>query len=71
MIDPLPPLQPCEDCGFLMMQVGWNEEEDGLSNGFRSGVAEYPLGPLIPGLDNAVQIFTDNGIVGGATMAAR
>jgi hypothetical protein len=41
-------------------------DQDGhrLADGFLGRIAEHPLGAAIPGLDDAVEILADNGVVG-------
>ena len=65
MLDALPIAQSGEDFPFLLMKLWRDQSEDGLTDDFFGGIAEDARGACIPGPDNAVQGFADNGIFGG------
>ena len=45
--------------------VGRHQDGDGLADDLGGGVAQDPLGGLIPARDDAVERLADDGIVGG------
>ena len=65
MIDPLPAAELLQDFGFFIKTVRREQDGDGLADHFLGGVAEHSLGGLIPTSDDAVEVFADDGVVGG------
>ena len=65
MLNPLAAPQPFENPGFFLNAIRWNENQDGLANGFRRSVAKEPLCTRVPARDNPIEILADYCIVGG------
>jgi hypothetical protein len=65
VIDTLPAAKLIQYFGFFIEAIGWEKDGDGLADHFFGGVAEHSLGGLIPAFDDAVEIFADDGVVGG------
>ena len=61
--DPLSAPQAGDDAGFLFVAIGAHQERDGLADGLFCGVAEDPLGPLVPTRDDPVEGLADDGVV--------
>ena len=65
MIDALPANQPFENIGNFIDTLGWRQHRDMLSNNLIRRVSKDPLGAVIPALNDAVQILTEDGVIGG------
>ena len=65
VIDSFAPSHPGQDVVFLGLPLGWNENADRPSNELFRGVAEEALGRGIAGLDDAVQVLREDGVVSG------
>ena len=49
---------------LLIQPVLGNDDGDRLADHLVGGIAEDPLGAAVPGLDDAVEILTDDGVAG-------
>ena len=58
------PRRICSENALLFRDpVGWEKHRDRLANGFLLRIAEDPLCSRVPGLDDSVEIFRDDGVV--------
>src|SRR5947208_422404 len=64
MIDSLSGLQPSDDLVFFGYPLRRNDERNMFANGFFRGITEDSLRALVPTLDDAVQRFANDRIVG-------
>ena len=65
MFDALAAADAGENLGLLLRSIWRYERQDRLADHLRCRVAEQLLGAVIPGGDDAIESFADNGIVGG------
>src|SRR5262249_16734559 len=65
MVDAFAPTKTCKDVFFLVMERRRDDQQYRLSDGFFDRIAENSHSRFIPCLDDAGQILTDDGIVGG------
>src|SRR6202035_378104 len=63
MVDPLAAAKTREDTRLLVAPVGRDQHGDRLPHRFFSVIAEQPLSAGIPGLDNAIEVFADDGVI--------
>ncbi len=54
-----------EDGGFFMLTVWRDDDGDGFSDHFGGGVAEDAFSGGVPALDDALEVFGDDGVIGG------
>src|ERR1700761_8267863 len=64
-VDPLAATNPAQNVGFLMLQLGRDELGNGLTHHLSGAVAEQALRALIPGGDDAIEIFADDAVLRG------
>lgn len=65
MIDRLAAPDAMENIGFLMQAFGRDDYGNRFANRLLAKITEQALSPLVPGLNNAVEIFADDGVVAG------
>jgi hypothetical protein len=53
-----------DDAVLLVVTIRLNDDEDGLADDFGCLVAKEALSPMIPGLNESIQIFADDGVFG-------
>jgi len=63
--DVLPPRNPGQNVVLVSVQLGRDEPIYGSPYNFFGAIAEDPLGGRIPGQNGALQVLTDDRIVGG------
>ena len=54
---------------FLVMMIRWKECRDRPANHLGGGITGESLRPVVPGRDEAMQVFTHNGVVRRITIA--
>jgi hypothetical protein len=64
VIDPLAALNARQYSRLLVDALRRDQDGHRLAGGFLGRIAEHALGAAIPGLDDAVEILADNGVVG-------
>ena len=69
MIHPLPTLELFENLGLFVESIGGYKHRDRPADGFFGCVAEQPFGALIPTVDDASEVFANDGIVEESTIA--
>ncbi len=52
-----------QDLRFLVLELRWNQDVDRLADDFRGSIAEEPLRPRVPGLDDAVEVLAHDGVI--------
>jgi hypothetical protein len=65
VVDPLAGSDAGEDVRFFVLALGRNEDVDRLADQLVGRIAEDPLGRGIAGLDDAVEVFRENRVLGG------
>jgi hypothetical protein len=65
MFDPLATPDTCENACFFIPKFRRKEDGDRLTNGFLGRKAKQLHGTAVPNGDNSVQVFVDDGVVGG------
>ena len=65
MIDALTALDARKYIGFLVVAIDWNQERDRFADNFFCRIAEEPLCSGVPGLNDTIEVFTHDGVVGG------
>jgi hypothetical protein len=65
MVDLLSAGDTRQHLDFLTEPVGGNDQGYVLSHGLGRGIAEHSLGPGIPGRNEPLQSFADDGVVRG------
>jgi len=63
MVDPFAATDPGEDRRFLVDQIPRNDARNRLADHLVSRIAEHRFGRLVPGRDDAVQVFADHCVV--------
>ena len=53
-----------ENCRFFLKPIRWEDDRYRLPEDFRRCVAKEPLGGPVPRQDDAIQILSDDRIVG-------
>src|SRR6185312_6089408 len=62
-VDPLPTRDLPQEDRLLVMELRRNHQGDGFADHFVGRISENPLGTFVPALDNAVQVFANDGVV--------
>src|ERR1700733_12548923 len=65
MLDLFATSQAGQNMVFLILVVLRNKRQNRPANHLRRGVAESPLGALVPGSNHTGQVFADNRVIGG------
>src|SRR5690348_54188 len=65
MVDSFAGSELPEDLIFFVVQIFRNEPQHRAANDLLRGIAEHPIGSLIPALDHSIQIFADDGVIRG------
>jgi hypothetical protein len=65
MIETLPASDSRQYHAFLILPVLWNDNRNRLANGLFGSVAKNPLGTPVPASNDAVEIFTYDGVITG------
>ena len=65
MNEPFAAMHPFEDLDLLVQPFRGDDDSDGLADDLGGRVAKHRRGCLIPRNDDAVQVFADDGVVGG------
>ena len=64
MLHALAAFEAIQDLRFFIEAIRRKKNGDRLADHLLGGVAEYPLGGLVPASDDAVQVFADNRVIG-------
>jgi|RhiMetdeSRZDD1v2_1073273.scaffolds.fasta_scaffold392451_3 hypothetical protein len=69
MLDTLPAANAREDGGFFLEPVRRNDEGNGLADRFPRRIPKEAFGAAIPGLYDALEVFTDT-LIGSRALTA-
>jgi hypothetical protein len=61
--DALAALNSLNDCFFLFLVIGWNQNCDRFADSFLGQIAKNPLRAAIPTRDDAIEVLADDRVV--------
>src|SRR5579883_393423 len=65
MLDPVAAADARKNAGLFALAIGGNEHSHRFSYRLLPAVAEQPFGTIVPGPDDAVEVFADDCVLGG------